>query len=97
MPDPTRLVEVAMQLRGEANGPWNEFVLAMREYAAQAAMEVLKHPPETIVRGQGSAIGLGELAGVLANAPALYDKIRERKNHGGRHQPGTDTRGEVQT
>ena len=81
MPDPAKIVEKAMALRGAAPDTWGEFVLAVREYAAGATADVLKHPPETILRGQGVALGINELATILHTAPQLHDKTRER-NHG---------------
>jgi hypothetical protein len=80
MPDPARIVDKAMALRGAAPETWNEFVLAVREYAAGVTTDVLKHPPETILRAQGMALGINELATILHTAPQLHDKIRDRKH-----------------
>jgi hypothetical protein len=82
MPDNARIVEKAMALRAAAPGTWSEFVLAMREYAAMATSEVLKHPPETLLRAQGAAIMANEIATVLNMAPQLYEKTKDRKQPG---------------
>ena len=71
-----------MALRGAEPEVWEVFVNAVRDYATAAAMDVLKHPPETLLRAQGQALALNELATVLQDAPKLHDKIRERKQHG---------------
>jgi hypothetical protein len=72
----TRLVEAAMRLRGEAPESWDEFVLAMREYAAATTSEVVRCPPELLLRAQGMALCANDLAMTLLNAPKLYDKMR---------------------
>jgi hypothetical protein len=82
MPDPARVVAAAMALRGAESEVWNEFVSAMREYAATLAMEVLKHPPETLLRAQGAAMAANEIATILHTAPQLYEKTKERRQHG---------------
>ena len=79
---PARVVETAMLLRGEAPEAWAEFVMAIREYAAGLTTDVLKHPPETLLKGQGMALAATEIATILNTAPQLAEKIRERK-HGG--------------
>jgi hypothetical protein len=87
VPDPIKIVEKAMQLRGAAPETWNEFVLAIREYAAGVTTDVLKHPPDTLLRAQGMALGINELATILHTAPQLHDKMGTatwpmKRNHG---------------
>lgn len=71
-----------MLLRGESPETWNAFVQAVREYAATLTADVLKHPPDTLLRAQGAAIAMTEIATLLVNAPQLHEKTRERKQHG---------------
>jgi hypothetical protein len=82
MPDPARVVEMAMRLRGESPETWNEFVMAVREYSATMMADMLKHSPETLLRAQGAAIAMAEIAATLNNAPQLYERTKERKQHG---------------
>ena len=82
MADHARVVEMAMVLRAGSPEGWQNFVLAIREYAATLAMDVLKHPPETLLKAQGMALAANEIATILNTAPQLYEKIRERKQHG---------------
>ena len=71
-----------MTLRAESPEGWQNFVLAVREYAAALTTDVLKHPPETLLRSQGMALAANEIATILNTAPQLYEKARERKQHG---------------
>jgi hypothetical protein len=76
MADNRRLVEAAMQLRGVEPTVWDEFVMAMREYAAATTTDMLRSPPELLMRAQGMALAANEIATVLREAPQLYEKMR---------------------
>ena len=80
MPDYGRLVRASMALRAEAPQGWDEFVMAMREQAATMTQEILRVPPEMLVRAQGMAIMAHELASVVRDAPAMHEKMMERKH-----------------
>jgi hypothetical protein len=76
MPNLGRLIEAAMALRAEAPHGWTEFLSAMGEYSASITAEMVKCPPELLPRAQGMAIQATEIAGVLRDAPQLYEKAR---------------------
>lgn len=80
MTAPNLLLEPAMRLRGFNAELWDDFVRAMGECAANAAAEVLRHPPETILRAQGAAIAVNEIYKSLRDAPQLYEKLREARH-----------------
>lgn len=66
---------MAVALRAQAPESWEEFVLAMREYAAATTTEILRCPPEMLLRAQGMALAANEIATILQNAPKLKDKM----------------------
>ena len=69
-----------MQLRGIEPAMWEEFVLAVREYAAALTMDMLKHDHTTLLRAQGMALAANEIATTLQQAPQLYEKLKERRH-----------------
>ena len=79
MPDMTKLVDRAMNLRGQAPEAWDEFLAAVRDYSAQVTAEMVRCPPELLSRAQGMAIQAGEISGILNDAPNLYEKMLQRK------------------
>ena len=79
MPDMTKLVDRAMNLRGQAPEAWDEFLAAVRDYSAQVTAEMVRCPPELLSRAQGMAIQAGEISGVLNDAPRLYEKMMQHK------------------
>jgi|SRR5262245_53196135 len=87
-----RLIETAMVLRGAAPDDWDHFVRAMREYAAGATADMLKVPPEQLLKQQGVALGLHVVAALLRDAPQLYGKHLERTKNG---RARADSRTEV--
>jgi len=76
MPNMTRLVEATMQVRGEAHHSWPEFLAALKDYSDQITADMVRCDPELLRRGQGMAIMAAELAGVLQDAPKLFEKIQ---------------------
>ena len=76
MPDTSQIVVTAMRMRGQAPEAWGQFVLAMREFAATTAMDMIKCPPENLVRAQGMALMANEITQVLMNAPQIYEKMQ---------------------
>lgn len=74
-----RIVEAAMRIRGQSHEAWDEFVMAMREYAAAQTAEMLRAPPEMLLKAQGMAVTANDISTTLLNAPKLYEKL---KNHG---------------
>jgi hypothetical protein len=71
-----RIVAAAMRLRAHSSDDWNEFVSAMREYAAATASDMVGCQPELLLKAQGMAYTANVLAMTLNNAPAIYEKIR---------------------
>jgi hypothetical protein len=84
MPSTARIIDTALSLRAAAPELWEQFVLAMREYAAASTAEMVRCPPELLLRAQGMAHVANEFAMVLANAHKLKDKIE----HGQRSKTG---------
>jgi hypothetical protein len=82
MPDETRLVEAAMELRGASPDGWERFVRALREYAAMATADMVKVPVEELVKRQGMALSLHVLAMQMRDAPNIYQKHLERLRNG---------------
>ena len=67
-----------MLLRGESSDGWEQFVLALREYAAMATADMIKVPVEELPRRQGMALSLHVLASLLRDAPSIHQKHLER-------------------
>lgn len=83
MPDNAKLVFCAMQLRGAATAEWEEFCLALRELAASQIAEMLKSPPEMLLKAQGMAHAMNEVSKTCNDAPRLYEQMlaaRSEKN-----------------
>jgi hypothetical protein len=77
MLDNTNIVRAAMAVRAETvTDSWAQFVLAMREYAAASAVDMVGCPVELLPRAQGMAVMAHELATTLNNAPQLYEKMQ---------------------
>jgi hypothetical protein len=76
MASQARLVDAAMRLRAQAPEGWEEFVFAMREYAAAQTAEMVKCPLEMLQKAQGMAHTANDLAQTFQNAPKLYEKQR---------------------
>lgn len=74
MASTARIVETAMLLRAVAPDLWEQFVLAMREYAAATTSEMVRCPPEMLPRAQGMAITANDLAVTLVSAHKLKDR-----------------------
>jgi len=72
----TRLVEASMTLRGESPVGWKLFCEAMQEYAYQITDQMVKCPPELLQRAQGMALQANEIAGVINDAPKLFEKLQ---------------------
>jgi hypothetical protein len=75
--DQRRLVDAAMELRATAPTEWQQFCLALSAYAANITVEMVRSPPELILRAQGMALGAHEIATILNDAPKLKDQFME--------------------
>ena len=62
MADHGRLVVAAMRLRGSAPDDWEQFVTAMREYAAMITSDMVAAAPEQVMRAQGMAVAATKIA-----------------------------------
>jgi hypothetical protein len=75
MPDSTRLIKASMALRSVAPDMWGELVDAAREYSSQVNADMVRADPTMLLRAQGMAIAVNELATIFHQAPALYEKL----------------------
>lgn len=78
MADDTKLVEAAMAMRGSAPEAWEQFLHAVREYAAAATADMLRTDAVQLVKQQGVAIGLNQLGVILREAPKTYEARRAK-------------------
>ena len=76
MPDGSQVVVAAMRLRAGSPEAWGQFVLAVREYAAVTAMDMVRCPQENLPRAQGMAQMAQELTTLMMDAPKLYEKMQ---------------------
>lgn len=77
------VVIAAVELRGAAPAAWETFVAAVRVHAAAQVSEMLKCPPEMLLKAQGMAQGANEISQLLINAPKLYGELQERRRRHG--------------
>lgn len=77
------VVIAAIELRGNAPAAWEAFVTAVRIHAATQVSEMLKCPPEMLLKAQGMAQGANEISQLLINAPKLYGELQERRRRHG--------------
>jgi poly-gamma-glutamate capsule biosynthesis protein CapA/YwtB (metallophosphatase superfamily) len=82
MADYNRVVEMAMALRAQAPEDWQNFVAAMRDFSVATTADILRAPPELLLKAQGIAVAMTELVSIYQSAPELWEKIRDRKKHG---------------
>jgi len=90
--DSSGLVRAAMELRASSPAMWTGFVGAMQEYAQAMTQEMVRASPDMLLRAQGMSIMAHEIAGILAAAPQMHDKMQQvqRGRPDGR-RPGTGT------
>lgn len=83
-----KLIDAALELRGEAPQAWEQFVLAVREYAAATTTEMVRCPPELLMRAQGMALAANDISTTLQNAPKLKEKmLHGQPERPSQHQP----------
>jgi len=71
-PNCIRVVDAAMELRAHHPAGWDQFVVAMNEYAAQVLALTMNATPDVLMRAQGMAIQAGEIAQILREAPQMH-------------------------
>lgn len=76
MPDGSQVVIAAMRVRASSPEAWEQFVMAVREFSARTAMDMVKTSPENLLRVQGMAQMANELTTMLVDAPKLYEKMQ---------------------
>jgi len=77
------VVASAMELRGAAPAAWETFVAAMRVHAAMQVSEMLKCPPDMLMKAQGMAQAANEISQILINVSKLYEDLQgRRRKHG---------------
>ena len=79
MPDQSNLVQAAMVLREQNTQAWDSFVMAVRQYSAEIAMDMVKAEVDKLQRAQGMAIMANEIAVTLMKAPELWEKIQNAR------------------
>jgi hypothetical protein len=99
--DQRRVIDAAMELRGAAPDQWREFCMAVNGYAAATTVEMVRSPPDLILRAQGMALGVHELASILNDAPKLKEQhmeaqARQARKTSGRTHDVTNGRDPVQ-
>jgi hypothetical protein len=77
MPDSEHMVVAGMRIRQMNPELWNDFVLGVREYAAQVTESMKQATPDNLPKAQGMAIMASEIAAILIKAPETYTKIDE--------------------
>lgn len=80
MPNSAKVIETAVRLREAAPDQWARFVVAMRDYSSQVAVDMVRCAPELLARGQGLAIQANEIASTLENAPQLYEGMQKARS-----------------
>lgn len=71
-----KIVLAGHSLRENNTQLWDAFVEAVRHYSASHALELVRSPPEQILKNQGYALALNELAVLLQQVPYKFDTIR---------------------
>jgi len=92
--DSSGLVRAAMDLRASSPAVWYAFVTAVQEYAQAMTQEMVKAQPDMLLRAQGMSIMALEIAGILAMAPQMHDKMQNLQRgraDGRRPGPGSGT------
>lgn len=79
MIDGAQIVIAAMRLRASSPEAWEQLIVAVREYSARSAMEMVKCPPEQLVRAQGMAQMAQELTTLMMDAPKLYERMQQAR------------------
>lgn len=86
--DQRKLVDAAMELRAVAPEQWREFCLAVNAYAAAQTVEMVRVPPDVLLRAQGMALGVHELASLFNEAPKLKEQHMEAQARQARKTSG---------
>lgn len=73
-PSNERLIEAAMALRAGAPEQWARFVDAMNGYSVSMLGQMISCDPALLPRGQGMALAAHEIAGLLRDAPKIYEQ-----------------------
>jgi hypothetical protein len=76
MPDGAPIVVASMRLRAVSPEAWEQMVLAVREYAAHMAMEMIRCPPDSLQRVQGMAQMAQDLSTLMMDAPKTYERMQ---------------------
>lgn len=77
MPSSEQIVRTAVQVRAEAPMAWGLFLKAVRSYANEIVSEMVRCDQDKLVRAQGMAIALNEIAKILEDAPEIHQKALE--------------------
>ena len=78
---PRELLEAAVAMRGAEPIIWQHFLVGMRLYAAQITSDMIRCPPELLLKAQGMAQSITELSQTFQTAPEQLEAMT-RSQHG---------------
>lgn len=73
-PNNEKLIEAAMGLRGAAPEQWARFTDAMNNYSVSMLAQMISCDPNLLQRAQGMSLAANEIAGLLRDAPRLFEQ-----------------------
>lgn len=73
-PNNEQLIEAAMALRAGAPDQWGRFVNAMNGYAVSMLGQMISCDPTLLQRAQGMSLAAHEIAGLLRDAPKIFEQ-----------------------
>ena len=74
-----KLIVAAMDLRGSAPEAWDSFVEAVRHFSASHALELVRASQDTVIKSQGYAQALSDLAVLLSNVERKFEALRAQQ------------------
>lgn len=69
----------SIDLRGQAPAAWENFLSALKVYQAELITDLVRSPPESLVRAQARVQAVGELVQTMHDAPKLKEKFRNAR------------------
>lgn len=74
-----KIVVSAMELRSAAPVLWDDFIEAIRHYSASHALALVRCNGDVLVKSQGYAQALSDIAVLLSNVQAKFDALRAQQ------------------
>jgi hypothetical protein len=78
MLDSGKIQSASMTIRQVSPEAWEVLAKALREYAAQASVEMIRCAPEFLLKAQGMAVAAQEISTAFVMAPQNYDRQRQK-------------------